>query len=319
MAGEALYERYKDALRRGHVASLQGRLGDALTAYGEAATIAPERATPHTSAGAALLRAKRPADALDQYAVALRLAPQEEVALLGRAETLTALDRRREAADTFDALADVRAGAGKLAAAVDAARRGLELAEGRERRRTLERLVAQLREAEPAEPGRDALDRALRVLDGPAAGSFLEWAATTRAAGDAVVGADTGAPGTAIAGRRAILDRELPAGMDMAALERAAEGAIDADQRDEATERLLDLAAAQLRDGCRDAAFDACYLALSFVPDHAALHLALVELYDERGWRSLAIDKLSLLERLVALDGDEAAIAEVAAARAARV
>ncbi len=318
MAGEALYERYKDALRRGHVASLQGRLGDALTAYGEAATIAPERATPHTSAGAALLRAKRPADALDQYSVALRLAPQEEVALLGRAQALTALDRRREAADTFDAVAEVCAGAGKLAAAVDAARRGLELAEGRERRRTLERLVARLREAEPSGSGRDAQDRALRVLDGSASGGF-PGRATTAAAGDAVTGAATGAPGTAIARRRAILDRGLPAGMDMAGLERAAEAAIDAGQRDEAIDRLLDLAAAQRREGCRDAAFDACYIALSVVPDHAALHLALVELYDERGWRSLAMDKLSLLERLVALDGDEAAMAEVAAARAARV
>ena len=59
MSGEALYERYKDALKRGHVASLRGRLEESLKAYAEAAAIAPERSTPHTSAGTALMRRKR--------------------------------------------------------------------------------------------------------------------------------------------------------------------------------------------------------------------------------------------------------------------
>ena len=36
MAGEGLYERYKDALKKGHVAALRGRLDDALDAYAEA-------------------------------------------------------------------------------------------------------------------------------------------------------------------------------------------------------------------------------------------------------------------------------------------
>ena len=64
MTSEALYERYKDALKRGHVASLRGRTEEALVAYGEAAAIAPERSTPHTSAGTALLGVRRPAEAL---------------------------------------------------------------------------------------------------------------------------------------------------------------------------------------------------------------------------------------------------------------
>src|SRR5215203_1301022 len=168
MSGEALYERYKDALKRGHVASLRGRLEEALTAYAEAAAIAPERGTPHTSAGTALMRRKRPADALRRYSGALVLAPRDEAALLGRAQALAALDRRADAADAFDALAETRAANGKLADAVDAARRGLELAEGRERRRTLEQLIERLRVSTPGEPGRAALERALRVLDGPA-------------------------------------------------------------------------------------------------------------------------------------------------------
>ena len=168
MSGEALYERYKDALRRGHVASLRGRLEEALTAYAEAAAIAPERATPHTSAGTALMRRKRPADAVRHYTAAVRLAPRDEAALLGRAQALTALDRRAQAADAYDAVAEVQAANGKLADAVDSARRGLELAEGRERRRTLERLIERLRASEPAEPGRVALEKAMVVLEGRA-------------------------------------------------------------------------------------------------------------------------------------------------------
>jgi tetratricopeptide (TPR) repeat protein len=168
MSSEALYEQYKDALKRGHVASLRGRVDEALLAYAEAARIAPERSTPHASAGNALLRRKRPAEALRHYEVALAMAPRDEPALLGRAQALAALDRRGDAADAFDALADAQAGSGRLADAVDAARRGLEMAEGRERRRTLERLIARLRATEPDEPGRMALEHALLVLDGPA-------------------------------------------------------------------------------------------------------------------------------------------------------
>jgi tetratricopeptide (TPR) repeat protein len=168
MSGEALYERYKDALKRGHVASLRGRLEEALTAYAEAAAIAPERSTPHTSAATALMRRKRPGDALRHYTTALALSPRDEAAMLGRAQALAALDRRPEAADAYDNLAEQRASSGKLADAVDAARRALELAEGRERRRLLEQLIERLRATSPGEPGRMALERALRVLDGPA-------------------------------------------------------------------------------------------------------------------------------------------------------
>ena len=53
---EALYERYKDALRRGHVAAMRGRSAEALEAYGEAARIAPDRALPLTGIASVLLR-----------------------------------------------------------------------------------------------------------------------------------------------------------------------------------------------------------------------------------------------------------------------
>ncbi len=337
MSGEALYERYKDALRRGHVASLRGLLEEALTAYAEAASIAPERSTPHTSAGTALLRRARAADALRHYAAALRLSARDEAALLGRAQALDALGRRPEAAHAFDALAEARGAAGKLADAVDAARRGLELAEGRERRRTLERLIERLRASEPGEPGRIALERALLVLDehavvrGAASQSTTEAPGASPAPEGVAVGdvpaVDDGVPDEAVdpapepaapvAYRRA-LDRDLEPGVDAATLAARAEAAADVGDRGPATELRLDLAAAHRREGHIDAALEACYLALSVAPDDTGLHLALVELYDERGWAALATEKMDLIEALVDLVGEAEAIGRVAAARSDR-
>ena len=370
MSGEALYERYKDALRRGHVASLRGRLEEALTAYAEAAAIAPERATPHTSAGTALMRRKRPADAVRHYTTAVRLAPRDEAALLGRAQALAALDKRPQAGDAYDAVAEVQATNGKLADAVDSARRGLELAEGRERRRTLERLIERLRATEPAESGRVALEKAMVVLEGraierkaavakapaaePAAkkgkpparesdgsteidadvvaavaakakaasapaeaeGAAVEPA--TAGSGDAAPGAEPAEPEPEATPYRPALDRDLPADLDIAVLARSAEGTLERRIPGVGLDELLDLATAYRRDGRADAALDTCYLALSVAPDDVGLHLALVELYDERGWSSLAGEKLDLLDRLSGLDPDPSRAARVAGARAAR-
>ncbi len=321
MSGEALYERYKEALQRGHVASVQGRVMDALTAYAEAARIAPERATPHTSAGNALMRSGRPGEAVDQYDVALGLSPGDLAALRGRAGALQSLDRHHEAADAYDALAEACDSAGKLADAVDAARRGLELAEGRERRRTLRLLVERLRAADLEDPGRLALERALRVLDEDGVGARGPMA-TGGAAGMAE--GESGALGQATGtsakepARRAVLDRDLEPDAEPVSLAQAAESALDGNDPAAAVDRLLDLAALHRRTGSPDAALDACYAGLSVIPDHALLHLALVELYDERGWRPLADEKLALLDRLAVLDGDETVIAEVVAVRAER-
>ena len=373
MSGGGLYERYKDALKRGHVASLRGRLEESLKAYAEAAAIAPERSTPHTSAGTALMRRKRPADALRHYTTAVSLSPRDEAALLGRAQALTALDRRPEAANAFDALAELRATNGKLADAVDAARRGLELAEGRERRRMLEDLIERLRASSPGEPGRLALERALQVLDGPAVAQAAPEAAAAAVVAAAVVGDATAEPDTggtpapepdqvvaaeveapaeaeaagaaepeapeageqievvestapepatdvevAVVPVRAALDRDIPDDLDVAALTQRAEDAVAERSTSEALDLLLDLAAAHRRDGRIDAALDACYLALSMRPDDVGLHLALVELYDGRGWVTLASEKLDLLDRIVLLDDDDGAASRVGAARAAR-
>lgn len=295
-----LYERYKDALRRGHVAALGGQLDEALLAYAEAARIAPERAAPHTASGGVLLRCEAPAEALRHYDAALSVAPRDEPALLGRALALASLGRRSESAGAYDILVEALATGGRLADAVDAARRALELAEGRERRRTLERLIARLRGDEPDEPGRAALERALQVLDGLALP-----AAPVEAASPATAAA-SGAPA------------EVVSDAEIADLVARAEAAVAAGDPDPAVGSLLDLAGAYARADCLEAALDACYAALEFDPDSAALHLELVELYAARGWTALAAEKLDLLERLVRLDGDDDAAARVGAARARR-
>jgi tetratricopeptide (TPR) repeat protein len=383
MSGEALYERYKDALKRGHVASLRGRVDEALAAYAEAARIAPERSTPHTSAGTALMRCKRPAEALRHYEAALRIGPRDEAAMLGRAQALVALDRRPEAADAFDQLAEFQAANGKLGDAVDAARRGLELAEGRDRRRTLERLIDRLRASEPGEPGTLALEQALRVLEGPAVVARPKprpaeppAVATAAAEQDAMpvaneeATADTGFEVEAVAagtldassaaeeggsedepGREAeperrtepgsepepdpepepepepepgqepvmprALDRPVPDDVDLEQLALQVEALLDSGDPS-APEHSLDLAAASLREGRVNAALDACYQALSLDPDDVGLHLALVQLYDDRGWTTLASEKLDLLGRLATLGGDAATEERLAATRAQR-
>ena len=264
------------------------------------------------------------------------MAPRDEAALLGRAQALAALERRGEAADAYDALADMQASSGRLADAVDAARRGLEMAEGRERRGTLERLIARLRASEPGEPGRLALERALQVLDGSAVPTPMPGPPDASTSGAAVAmsstpgahhgagpgqGAEAAGPAPVPASvlrpfAMPVVPEAIPADAVLAEYLARAEAAVAAGVPAPAVDALLELSALHRRDGRIDAALDACYSALTFDPDSVALHLALVQLYAGRGWASLADEKLRLLERLARLDGDRVAIAAIAGVRA---
>ena len=72
-----LFEQYKDALRRGHVALLGDELDAALTAYREAAALVPDRPLAHASIGGVLGRLGRPEEALAAYDLAIALAPDD--------------------------------------------------------------------------------------------------------------------------------------------------------------------------------------------------------------------------------------------------
>jgi tetratricopeptide (TPR) repeat protein len=195
-ANGSLYERYKDALRRGHVAALRGRNEAAIDAYGEAASIAPDRALPHASIGGILVRMDRLDDAVAAFDRALALAPRDEAALRGLADVHVRTGRRTDAAAALDRLADSLDAAGRLADATDAARRALELAESRERRKQVEGFVDRLRTTSSGDDeAQRALDQALRLLEpAAAAAGASEPADVGGAIATAPEPADVGAP-----------------------------------------------------------------------------------------------------------------------------
>lgn len=215
---EAVYERYKEALRRGHVASLRGRDDEAIDAYREAAAIAPERLVPHTSLGAVFLRVGRAREALGAYEAALERAEDDEPAAEGRRQALIALGLPPDTPLHPDPQPD----------------------------------------PDPEPPA------------APAA---------------------------------------MPGDGTRLALE--AEEHLDRGDRPVAQERWLAAAAAHRSLGEPDAALDACYLALETAPADVRLHLTLADLYLDRGWRSVAREKVALLARVVELDGDASGREEI--------
>jgi len=299
---ELLYEQYKDALRRGHMAALRGRLDVAAAAYREASKIAPDRALPYVGLGGVLSRLGKSEDALTAYGAALDRAPTDEGAMHGRADVLAALGRRAEAAETLDRLASILERDGRLADACDVARSALELAESRGRRRQVEGLVARLRTAAPEDAAAaDALQRALGVLDsGP---GVTPRVAPSDSEADAQTDAAPGGP---------------PAPPDPALLTLAVEEALEAGDLDEARRRALVAAIGHREVGQFHAAMDACYQALAILPSDPDIHLLLAELYLDRGWRGPAADKLVLLGRLSQLTGDGATRARLCYLAAAR-
>jgi tetratricopeptide (TPR) repeat protein len=268
---DALYERYKEALRRGHVANQRGRHDEALDAYGEAARVAPDRALPLVGIGQVLVRLGKSTEALSAFDLALERAPSDETALRGRADTLVALGDRIRAAAAFDDAAAVAVAAGRSGDALDLAGRALDLAEARSRRATLRSMVETI-EADPvtAVAIPDALDRAYARLAGP-------------------IGPEAPPP---------------PPPFDPAAAMAAVEDA--AARRDATGTREAALAAARgyRAGGQVHAAIDVCYQALATNPADTALHLILADLYLDRGWRTVAADKLVLLSNLVDLSTD---------------
>ncbi|MEA2519430.1 MAG: Tetratricopeptide repeat, partial [Chloroflexota bacterium] len=287
----SLYERYKDALRRGHVAALRGRDEAAIDAYGEAASIAPDRALPHASIGGILARMDRLDDAVAAFERALALAPRDEAALRGLADAHARAGRRTRAATILDRLAEILDATDRLADATDAARRALELAESRARRAQVAGLVRRLRSTPSNdEAGQRALDQALGLLEPSEIGGDSPDAASER-------GPRAADQALEIEPDRVPEPVPEPAGLGIA-LGAAAEAALHAGDLVAAHDGLLAAARAHRRAGRLVAAVDACYLAIGLSPADPDLHLLLVELYLDRGWRSQATDKLLLLGRL---------------------
>jgi tetratricopeptide (TPR) repeat protein len=271
---DALYEHYKDALRRGHVAAQRSRFDDALEAYGEAARLAPDRPLPLVSIASVLVRLGKSTEALAAFDMALEKVPTDEPALRGRTDALLAMGDRVRAAETLDRLAQALDSAGRIADAVDALSHALDLAESRSRRAALRSMVDRLA-ADPAAAAtaRDAIDNAEALLRGP-------------------IGEEPPPP------------EPPPPPFDAAAAMAAVEDAAERGDAEATREAALAAASGHRAAGQLHAAIDACYLALATNPADPRLHLSLAELYLDRGWRSAAADKLVLLARLVDMGED---------------
>ena len=271
-----VFERYRDALRRGHVAALRGRSAEATAAYDEAAELVADRAAPHIGLGRVALADGRPDVALAAFVVALRCDPEDKAALDGHARARALLERRgpdgadddalvgdaaarAEAADDagdFATLVDVArtfARANRLGAALDACLGALGAAPtDLDIHRVLAELYWRRGWTDAATRKLDLLRRYTAILDDPA---------------------------------------------DLDALADAAEARGDSDG-------LLEVARRHARQSRPGAAYEACLRASGLSPVAPAVHLEFAKLRVDAGERGRAIDGLTLLARLIELTDD---------------
>lgn len=405
-----LFEQYKEALRKGHLAARAGKIDAALAAYGEAARLAPDRAAPHTSRATALHRAGRSAEAQAWFERALAIAPDDEATLRARAVVFEEIGRSASAAADLERLAEALERAGRRADALALARRAVVLTATPARRRLVARLEAPgtdrpasapAQQAPPVMPGapkpqvplqtakasrtretpippaarpsikRDAPAREAPTREAPtreapprtsrrprlaaprpaakpeAAAEPL--AVERKAAPEAVIppaeapvierGPEPPAPQQAgpTAKSRAETPAESPAeppteasipwpAVDLPsppppmpvgpppnvdALMAEATAFIDVGDLAAARNVMLTAVAVHRAAGRPDAALDVCLQLLALAPGDAYVHLAIAGLQLDRGWQTLATEKIALLLRLTALTGDTQAEADV--------
>jgi tetratricopeptide (TPR) repeat protein len=106
---DPVFERYKEALKQGHVAVFKGRPKDALGHYQEAAKLAGHRPLPFVSMGSVLLQMGRHQEAIAAYDEALRRAPDDRQALGGKAAVLMAAGKRADATALYGRIAQLEA------------------------------------------------------------------------------------------------------------------------------------------------------------------------------------------------------------------
>lgn len=287
---DPIFERYKDALKAGHVALLRDQDDEAMARYREAAGLAPERALPHASLGGVLLRLGRTDEALAAFDRALELAPRDEAALNGRVEALLAVDRPNEAAQALDRLAEVQLRTERRPEALATLWRAEAIEASRSRRRR----IRELSEGE-APPG--AVPSVTPDGQGEPVGTVVD-ALTPPAAVEEEAGASPDVDADADAG-----SSPLPKVDPEASMIRA-DALVDEGRALEAASAYADAAQAFQASDQAAAAFDACQRGLEAAPGSALVHVRLAELYLAEGRRDQAVEKLVLLDRLMVLASD---------------
>ncbi|HET7181644.1 MAG TPA: hypothetical protein VFI15_05370 [Candidatus Limnocylindrales bacterium] len=342
-----LFDQYKDALRRGHVAALAGDLDDALDAYREAARLVPERTLPIASQGTVLHRMDRWAEAADAFDLALQMAPDDESALRARARARDERGLRSGAAADYERLAFVLDIAGRAPDAAEAARRAARLEPSPARDALADRLqlaAAQQADLQPALAPRsfggiqvaeldvDEDDAASTAdeLDEPAPDDDLidEPQATQASLALAARIAELGTQpkwvdmdGRSIGEDGGVwpaidlpsMPDELVEGPrpDPETLLAVAVDLLESGDVQSARDLMLTAVMVHREEGRVDAAIEICLRLLAAAPGDPKVHLAIANLQLDRGWTAVATEKIELLKRLTALTGDTQAEADV--------
>ena len=324
---DPILERYKEELRAGHVAAMKGRLEAALGHYRHAAELAEGRAMPQTSMGQVLLRMGRIDEALAAFSKALGRAPHDEAAITGRIEALIAAGRGPEAAEMLERLAEVQAASDREPEALASLERALSLTVTRRREKRAAELATRLGVARASAPAGTLAEVTLPGEVTPTA-EEPSPAAESAAPPDATTTTDAHAAPPPFDESQVAAIRATPAptpggppdllaAPDPEAFFDEAEQAREAGQTREALALYVLASDAYARAGAREAALEVCQRALAISPEAPSVHLALVRLYLGRGWRERAIEKLTLLDHLLALGPASGARRQIAALAAA--
>jgi len=303
---EPLFEQYKAALRRGHLAAIAGRLDEALDAYGEAARLAPDRALPFASRGTVLHRLDRWPEAAEAFDLALRTSPDDEATLRARAAAREERGMLSGAAEDFERLAFVLDVASRGPDAIEAAEKAVALESTPARTSLVARLADAATRAAEAGARRDGTPNIEDELTAPRV--VPPTAAEAARAGQTADPAQTWPLVDQPSPHPAPLEGPPP---DHDALLTEAAELLEAGNVEGASEKMLTAVLVHRAAGRLDAALDICLELLSIVPGDPHVHLAIANLQLDRGWTALAKEKIELLLRLTALTGDTQAEADV--------
>lgn len=309
---EPLFEQYKAALRRGHLAAIAGRLDEALDAYSEAGRLVPDRALPFASRGTVLHRLDRWPEAAEAFDLALRTSPDDEATLRARAAAREERGMRSGAAEDYERLAFVLDVASRGPDAIEAAQKAIALDSTPAR----VALVARLAEAVARTAERGAPDDSTGPAETAPTDGALPSPPRIVPETDAEAARAAQVADPANTWPRLDLPTPHPAPMegpppDPDALLNEAAELLEAGNVEGASEKMLTAVLVHRAAGRLDAALDICLQLLSIVPGDPHVHLAIANLQLDHGWTELAKEKIELLLRLTALTGDTQAEADV--------